>query len=74
VDVDDVIIRQHFDKTELDEIDDAPDPQVPELSDEIVEFLNKFSHKVILIYMLLIKIYAYCNKSLISFSIVDEVE
>ncbi|CAI2192918.1 706_t:CDS:2, partial [Funneliformis geosporum] len=45
VDVDDVIIRQHFNMTELDEIDNAPGPQEPELSDEIVEFLNKFFHK-----------------------------
>lgn len=45
VDVDDVIIREHFNKTELDEIDNAPAPQVPELSDEIVEFLDKFDHK-----------------------------
>ncbi|GBB99867.1 hypothetical protein RclHR1_03660014 [Rhizophagus clarus] len=45
IDVDDVITRQHFNKAELDEIDDAPGPQVPELSDEIVEFLNKFINK-----------------------------
>jgi hypothetical protein len=71
VDVDDVIIKQHFSKTELDEIDDAPGSQIPELSDEIAEFLSKFDYKVILIYVLLIKI---CNKLLISFSVIDEVE
>ncbi|CAB4489140.1 hypothetical protein RhiirA1_535817 [Rhizophagus irregularis] len=45
VDVDDVIIKQHFSKTELDEIDDAPSSQIPELLDEIVEFLSKFDYK-----------------------------
>ncbi|EXX58806.1 uncharacterized protein OCT59_023351 [Rhizophagus irregularis] len=45
VDVDDVIIKQHFSKTELDEIDDAHSSQIPELLDEIVEFLSKFDYK-----------------------------
>ncbi|CAI2188661.1 16925_t:CDS:2 [Funneliformis geosporum] len=35
MDVDDVIIRQHFIKTELDEIDDVSSLQIPKLSDEI---------------------------------------
>ncbi|RIA92110.1 hypothetical protein C1645_821191 [Glomus cerebriforme] len=40
LDVDDVIIRRHFNKAELDEIDYAPGPQEPELSDEIIEILH----------------------------------
>ncbi|PKK61452.1 hypothetical protein RhiirC2_856244 [Rhizophagus irregularis] len=45
VDVNDVIIKQHFSKTELDEIDNAPGSQIPELLDKIVEFLSKFNYK-----------------------------
>nr|CAG8570074.1 10225_t:CDS:2 [Entrophospora candida] len=37
-----------YDEAELDEIDCAPGPQVPELSEEITGFLNKFAGKVIL--------------------------
>ncbi|CAG8544441.1 11597_t:CDS:2 [Ambispora leptoticha] len=48
LDVDDGIINQHFNEAELDEIDYAPGPQVPELSEEITGFLNKFVDKVIL--------------------------
>ncbi|PKY42470.1 hypothetical protein RhiirA4_456293 [Rhizophagus irregularis] len=44
-DVNDVIIKQHFSKTELDEIDDASGLQIPELLDEIAEFLSKFDYK-----------------------------
>ena len=47
LDVDDNVIRQHFSKEERDEIEFAPSPQVPEISDEIDEFLNKFIDKVI---------------------------
>ncbi|CAJ0644359.1 2103_t:CDS:10 [Entrophospora sp. SA101] len=45
LDVDDGIIRLHFSKAELDEIDCAPGPQVPKLSEEITGFLNKFAGK-----------------------------
>ncbi|CAG8592524.1 2405_t:CDS:10, partial [Acaulospora morrowiae] len=45
LDVDDEIIRQHFNEAELDEIDCAPGPQVYELSEEIAGFLNKFADK-----------------------------
>ncbi|CAG8625303.1 6697_t:CDS:2, partial [Paraglomus occultum] len=45
LDVEDEIIRQHFSKAELDEIDCVPGPQLPELSEEITGFLNKFADK-----------------------------
>ncbi|CAG8671365.1 4793_t:CDS:2, partial [Paraglomus occultum] len=45
LDVDDGIIRQHFSEAELDEIDCIPGPQLPELSEEITGFLNKFAGK-----------------------------
>ncbi|CAG8620838.1 4193_t:CDS:10 [Ambispora gerdemannii] len=51
LDVDDGIIFQHFSEAELDEIDCTPGPQVPELSEEITGFLNKFAGKFALIYL-----------------------
>jgi len=47
LDVDDNVIREHFSKEEREEIKFASSPQVPEMSDEIDEFLIKFIDKVI---------------------------
>ena len=48
LDVNDEIIKRHFSKEECDEIDSASGPQVPDISDEINEFLIKFLDKVII--------------------------
>ncbi|CAG8699506.1 3960_t:CDS:2, partial [Acaulospora morrowiae] len=45
VDVDDETIRNHFNEAELDEIDCTLGPQVPELSDDITNCLDKFIDK-----------------------------
>ncbi|RUP50459.1 hypothetical protein BC936DRAFT_139012 [Jimgerdemannia flammicorona] len=45
VDVDDEIIKRHFSKEELHEIDYTPSPQVPELSDEITANGPQRDHK-----------------------------
>lgn len=45
LDVSDESIKQHFSKEERDEIDSTPGPQVPDISDEINEFLIKFLDK-----------------------------
>ncbi|CAG8473017.1 8310_t:CDS:2, partial [Funneliformis caledonium] len=42
IDTEDEIIKQHFSKYELDEIDDAPIPEVPDLPQSVIEYLNKF--------------------------------
>jgi hypothetical protein len=47
LDVDDKLIAEHFTEAELREIEDTPIPEVSELSDEIVNLLNKFIGKVI---------------------------
>jgi len=44
--VDDELIKQHFTKPELQEIDDLHGPHVPSLSQEVIEYLNKFKDKV----------------------------
>nr|CAG8493839.1 5488_t:CDS:10 [Entrophospora candida] len=43
--IDDEVIAEHFTETELHEIDSTLIPQVPELSEEIANFLNKFTGK-----------------------------
>ncbi|GES85767.1 C2H2-type zinc finger transcription factor [Rhizophagus clarus] len=45
LDVEDESIVEHFTETELREIDSTSIPEVPELSDEIDEFLSKFHGK-----------------------------
>ncbi|CAB4401376.1 unnamed protein product [Rhizophagus irregularis] len=45
LDVEDELIMEHFTETELREIDNTSIPEVPELSNEIDEFLNKFLGK-----------------------------
>ena len=40
--MDDELIKQHFIKAELQEIDDLHGPHVPSLSQEVIEYLNKF--------------------------------
>ncbi|PKC55462.1 hypothetical protein RhiirA1_117619 [Rhizophagus irregularis] len=45
LDVDDKLIAEHFTEAELREIEDTPIPEVSELSDEIVNLLNKFVGK-----------------------------
>jgi len=47
LDVEDELIVGHFTETELQEIDSTSIPEVPELSNEIDEFLGKFLGKVI---------------------------
>ncbi|CAG8615598.1 10673_t:CDS:2, partial [Paraglomus occultum] len=42
LDVEDELIMEHFTETELREIDNTSIPEVPELSNEIDVFLNKF--------------------------------
>ena len=46
LDVEDELVMEHFTETELREIDNTSIPEVPELSNEIDEFLNKFLGKV----------------------------
>ena len=46
LDVDDELIKQHFTKAELQEIDDLHGLHVPSLSQEVIEYLNKFKDKV----------------------------
>ena len=48
LDVSDESIKQHFSKEERDEIVSTPGPQVPDISDEINEFLMEFLDKVII--------------------------
>jgi hypothetical protein len=43
LDVDDEIIRRHFNNADLQEIADTPWPIIPELSDEVAGYLSKFS-------------------------------
>ncbi|CAG8662952.1 1656_t:CDS:2, partial [Paraglomus brasilianum] len=45
LDVEDELVMEHFTETELREIDNTSIPEVPELSNEIDEFLNKFLGK-----------------------------
>ncbi|CAG8501466.1 24364_t:CDS:10, partial [Cetraspora pellucida] len=45
IDVDDELISSHFNDTELDEIDCAAGPHVPDLPDQIAEFLYEFVGK-----------------------------
>jgi hypothetical protein len=47
LDVEDELIMEHFTEEELEEISSAPIPEVPELSDEVNDFLCKFLGKVI---------------------------
>ncbi|KAG9296779.1 hypothetical protein G9A89_002176 [Geosiphon pyriformis] len=42
IDTDDEIIKQHFTELELEEIDNASVPEVPDLAQDIIEYLNKF--------------------------------
>ncbi|RIA96714.1 hypothetical protein C1645_358445 [Glomus cerebriforme] len=45
VDVDDEAIKQHFNEDECLEIYDASGPEVPQLSQEIIEYLARFTDK-----------------------------
>ncbi|KAF0344299.1 hypothetical protein F8M41_015948 [Gigaspora margarita] len=45
VDVDDEAIKQHFNEEECLEIYNASGPEVPQLSQEIIEYLAKFTNK-----------------------------
>ncbi|CAG8670334.1 12556_t:CDS:10, partial [Funneliformis caledonium] len=45
LDVDDKLIAEHFTEAELREMEDTPIPEVSELSDEIINLLNKFTGK-----------------------------
>ncbi|PKY43788.1 hypothetical protein RhiirA4_399160 [Rhizophagus irregularis] len=45
IDVDDELTSSHFSDTELDEIDYAAGPHVPDLPDQIAEFLYEFVGK-----------------------------
>ncbi|CAG8832454.1 25690_t:CDS:10, partial [Gigaspora margarita] len=45
IDIDDELISSHFNDTELDEIDCAAGPHVPDLPDQIAEFLYEFVGK-----------------------------
>lgn len=47
MDIDDEAIKQHFNEDECLEIEDAPGPEVPQLSQEITEYLSKFTDKAI---------------------------
>ncbi|RIB03047.1 hypothetical protein C2G38_822383 [Gigaspora rosea] len=47
IDIDDELISSHFNDTELDEIDCAAGPHVPDLPDQITEFLYEFVGKKI---------------------------
>ncbi|CAI2167142.1 12208_t:CDS:10 [Funneliformis geosporum] len=42
IDTDDEIIKEHFSEHELEKIDDAPVPEVPDLPHNVIEYLNKF--------------------------------
>ncbi|PKK76475.1 hypothetical protein RhiirC2_772491 [Rhizophagus irregularis] len=46
LDVEDELIMEHFTEEELEEISSAPIPEVPELSDEVNDFLCKFLGKI----------------------------
>ncbi|RIB09309.1 hypothetical protein C2G38_2146622 [Gigaspora rosea] len=45
IDIDDELVSSHFNDTELDEIDCAAGPHVPDLPDQIAEFLYEFVGK-----------------------------
>lgn len=45
LDIDDELVADCFTETELREIKFTPIPEVPELSDEVNDFLNKFIGK-----------------------------
>ncbi|CAG8532244.1 26124_t:CDS:10 [Gigaspora margarita] len=47
VDVDDEAVKHHFDKEECLEIYNASGPEVPQLLQEIIEYLAKFTNKAI---------------------------
>jgi hypothetical protein len=47
LDIDDELVADCFTETELREIELTPIPEVPELSDEVNDFLDKFTGKVI---------------------------
>ena len=51
IDVDDELISSHFNDTELEEIDCSAGPHVPNLPDQIAEFLYEFVGKVIIIHL-----------------------
>ena len=46
IDVNDEMIKKHFSKIELQEIE-VPSPKVPDLSQDVIEYLNKFMNKVV---------------------------
>ncbi|CAG8714941.1 7185_t:CDS:10, partial [Funneliformis mosseae] len=48
LDVDDILIAEHFTEAELYEIENTPIPEVSELSDEIINLINKFTCKQII--------------------------
>ncbi|RGB36223.1 hypothetical protein C1646_90887 [Rhizophagus diaphanus] len=48
IDVNDELTSSHLSDTELDEIDYAAGPHVPDLPDQIAEFLYEFVGKVII--------------------------
>lgn len=56
---------EHFTEEELKEIEGTTIPEIPDLSDEIDDFLGKFLGKVINI--LITHYYICCNKSPRSF-------
>jgi hypothetical protein len=74
IDVDDELISSHFSDKELDEIYCATSPQVPELSDQIAEFLHEFVGKVIIHQHVNDKDRCIETKPPISFPIIDEFE
>ncbi|RUP50053.1 hypothetical protein BC936DRAFT_140544 [Jimgerdemannia flammicorona] len=45
LDTDDEIIQKHFSNADLEEIIDTPGPIIPELFDEVAEYLSQFSGK-----------------------------
>ncbi|RIB23921.1 hypothetical protein C2G38_2032301 [Gigaspora rosea] len=45
IDAEDETIKKHFDERELEEISDASGPLVPNLSDDVIEYLKKFLNK-----------------------------
>ncbi|KAF0436972.1 hypothetical protein F8M41_004549 [Gigaspora margarita] len=45
IDAEDETVKKHFDERELEEISDASGPLVPNLSDDVIEYLKKFLNK-----------------------------
>lgn len=47
IDVNDEIIKNHFSEDELQEIEDFPSPEVPDISPDVIDYLKKFKDKVV---------------------------